>query len=85
MTLSQRTPVRKKAKQIAKLLRQETPDYNYLRELFRHLRKELSVDVIHKPKKLPSIPTEEEVQKYCFKVMFNIFCIIFNQDRKSVV
>jgi len=36
------TPVRTKAKQIAKLLHQESPDYNYLRELFRHLRKELT-------------------------------------------
>ena len=36
----QRTPVRQKAKQLSKTLRQEKPDYNYLRELFRHLRKE---------------------------------------------
>lgn len=43
-----RTPVRTKAKQIAKLLNQEAPDYDYLRELFRHLRKELKVSV---PKK----------------------------------
>lgn len=43
-----RTPVRTKAKQVAKLLSHETPDYNYLRELFRHLRKELKVFV---PKK----------------------------------
>lgn len=43
-----RTPVRAKAKQIAKLLRKEAPNYDYLRELFRHLRKELEVFV---PKK----------------------------------
>lgn len=59
-----RTPVRQKAKQIAKILHQENPDYNYLRELFRHLRKELSVDVIRQPKELPYVPTEEEIHKY---------------------
>jgi hypothetical protein len=31
-----RTPVRQKAKQFVKSLREEYPDYNYLRELFRH-------------------------------------------------
>ncbi len=59
-----RTPVRKKAKQMAKLLKQEYPDYNYLRELFRHLRKELGVEVVHHQGKLPYIPTEEEICKY---------------------
>lgn len=64
MTESTRTPVRKKAKQVAKLLYNEQPDYNYLRELFRHLRKELDVTVSQKSKKLPYVPTEEEIQKY---------------------
>lgn len=59
-----RTPVRQKAKQVAKLLKPEFPDYNYLRELFRHLRKELNVDVIRTSKKLPYVPTEEEMCKY---------------------
>ena len=35
--------VKKKAKQIAKLLRSERPDYFYLKEIFRHLRKELDI------------------------------------------
>jgi len=64
MTLIERTPVRHKAKQLAKLLRQENPDYDYLREIFRHLRKELSIEIIHKDKKLPYVPTEEEIRKY---------------------
>jgi len=51
-----RTPVRQKAKQFSKSLRQEYPDYDYLRELFRHLRNELSVEVTHKAKKLPYVP-----------------------------
>ena len=64
MSEQKRTPVRQKAKQLAKLLREENPDYDYLRELFRHLRVELSVDVTHKDKKLPYVPTEEEICKY---------------------
>ncbi len=64
MTEIKRTPVRQKAKQLAKSLRQENPDYNYLRELFRHLRKELNIEILHKDKKLPYVPTEEEICKY---------------------
>jgi len=64
MNEQKRTPVRQKAKQLAKLLRQENPDYDYLREIFRHLRKELSVDVTHKEQKLPYVPTVEEIHKY---------------------
>lgn len=58
------TPVRIKAKQIAKLLRKENPNYDYLREIFRHLRKELQVEVTRKPHKLPNVPKEEEIHKY---------------------
>ena len=64
MSQIHRTPVRQKAKQLAKTLRQEDPDYNYLRELFRHLRKELGVEVAHPLKKPLYIPTEKEIHKY---------------------
>jgi hypothetical protein len=42
---SKRTPVRKKAKEIAKLLRAERPDYAYLKRVFQCLRQELDVQV----------------------------------------
>lgn len=64
MTSPARTPVKQKAKQFSKLLRQENPDYNYLREIFRHLRRELDIPVIHHSRKLPYVPTEEEIRKY---------------------
>ncbi|EHL29096.1 hypothetical protein LDG_9096 [Legionella drancourtii LLAP12] len=41
ITEQKRTSIRQKAKQLAKFLREENPDYDYLRELFRHLRVEL--------------------------------------------
>lgn len=64
MTKESRTPPSKMAKQLTKYLRPQRPDYNYLRDLFRHLRKELDVPVTTNPKRLPVIPTEEEIKKY---------------------
>jgi integrase/recombinase XerD len=60
----QRTNAKVKAKAIAKLLRHEHPDYNYLKNIFRHLRTELDIQVTHSEMKLPKVPTEEELQKY---------------------
>ena len=60
-----RTPVREKAKQFSKLLKKEQPDYTYLREIFRHIRRELDIKVnTGTPQKLPYVPTDEEVSKY---------------------
>ena len=59
-----RTSPQKKAKQLAKLLRNERADYQYLKAVFRHLRAELDVPVDAKPKKLPEIPTEDELKRY---------------------
>ena len=59
-----RTPARRKARQLAKYLRDERPDYAYLKELFRHLRAELGVEVAREPKKLPHVPTEDEIRRY---------------------
>lgn len=59
-----RTPARKKAKEIAKLLRAERPDYVYLKRVFQCLRQELDVQVTRAPKKLPDVPTEQEIERY---------------------
>jgi integrase/recombinase XerD len=71
MTNISRTPPNKLAKQLVKHLRPQRPDYNYLRELFRHLRKELGVPVTTVPKKLPVVPTEEEIKKYYEAVWYS--------------
>lgn len=63
--------VAKKAKQVAKLLRSERPDYFYLKELFRHLRKILAVEVQTKSKKLPYVPSDEEIKKY-YEAVWNV-------------
>ncbi|MBT5419508.1 MAG: tyrosine-type recombinase/integrase [Candidatus Cloacimonetes bacterium] len=62
--MDKRTSPHKKALQIAKYFRSEHPDYNYIRAVFKCLREELEVEVTAAPKKLPYVPTEEEVKKY---------------------
>lgn len=55
---------RKKAKELAKYLRSEHPDYQYLKTVFRHLRTELKIEVDRNSKALPQVPTEEELRKF---------------------
>ena len=64
MSAMTRTPAKQKARQLAKHLRTERPDYLYLREVFRHLRAELGVAVDHAPKRLPVVPTEDEIRRF---------------------
>lgn len=59
-----RTSAKKKAKELAKYLRKEKPDYDYMKALFKHLRDELGVTVTRAPKKLPDVPTEDEIGRY---------------------
>jgi len=61
-----RFTAKKRAQQFAKTLKkdQPEPDYNYLREIFRHLRQILQVEVNAEPKKLPFVPTDAEIRKY---------------------
>jgi integrase/recombinase XerD len=62
--IEQRTSAKKKAKELAKYLRGERPDYDYLKRVFQYLREELEVEVTKKPKKLPYVPTEDELKRY---------------------
>ncbi|HBW38795.1 tyrosine-type recombinase/integrase [Desulfosporosinus sp. BICA1-9] len=59
-----RTSAKKKAKELAKHLRGERPDYAYLKSLFQHLRAELEIEIPKTSKKLPYVPTEEELKRY---------------------
>lgn len=61
---TKRTSAKRKARQLAKYLRAERPDYAYLKEVFRHLRDELDVEVTREPKRLPYVPTEDEIHRY---------------------
>ena len=80
-----RTSPKKKANQLAKYLRQERPDYDYLKKLFYYLRSELEVQVPTKTLKLPIVPTEEEIQQF-YSVVWqsNRFAdILLDKENKS--
>lgn len=53
-----------KAKQIAKLIRGDHPDYHYIRTLFQLVRNELNVPVLRKVKRLPYVPTEDDLKQF---------------------
>jgi integrase/recombinase XerD len=59
-----RTPAKKKARELAKCLRKEHPDYAYLKEVFRQLRVELEVTIAGPRRRLPNVPTDEEIRRY---------------------
>jgi integrase/recombinase XerD len=59
-----RTPAKRKARELARHLRAERPDYAYLKEVVRHLRAELQIEVERVPKKLPYVPTEDEIRRF---------------------
>ena len=59
-----RTPAKKKAKELVTHLRGERPDYAYLKQVFREVRAELAVSVPRAPKRLPPVPSEEELHRY---------------------
>jgi len=63
MTLP-RTSAKKKAKELAKLLRPEALDYASLKSVFRELRHELDIEVPRTPKRLPDVPPEEELRAF---------------------
>lgn len=59
-----RTPTKNIVKKMSKILRDERPDYIYLRDLFKKIREELGIEVTTKAKKLPYVPTENELKRY---------------------
>lgn len=59
-----RVSAKKKARELAKYLRAERPDYAYLKRVFQHLRDELEIEVPKASKKLPYVPTEKELKRY---------------------
>jgi len=59
-----RTPTKRKARELAKHLRGERPDYAYLKDVFRHLRAEFDVEITRQPKTLPYVPTQDEIRRY---------------------
>ena len=59
-----RTPTKEIVTKIVKILRDERPDYIYLRDLFKKIRQEFKIEVEVQTKRLPYVPTEEEIKRY---------------------
>ena len=59
-----RTSTKDIVKKISKILRDERPDYIYLRDLFKKIREEFAIVVTTQTKRLPYVPTEEELKRY---------------------
>lgn len=59
-----RTPTKDIVKKISKILRDERPDYIYLRDLFKKIREEFDIQVTTTTKRLPYVPTEDDLKRY---------------------
>lgn len=60
---------KKMAKKVFSLLKTQNPNYDYLRDVFRFVRDNLNIEVTTKPKRLPYVPTEEEIRLF-YKVIW---------------
>lgn len=60
---------KKMAKKVSAMLNTQNPNYDYLRDVFRFVRDNLNIEVTTKPKKLPYVPTEEEIRLF-YKVIW---------------
>lgn len=58
-----RTSPRKKAKQLARYLRDEQPDYAYLKAVFQQLREQLDIPVPRPKKSLPHVPGTTDLKR----------------------
>ena len=77
---AEKITVPERAKQIAKIIKEDNPDYYYLKELFRGLRKELSIKRQTEPKRIPHVPSEEEIKRY-----YDVVCNNHNKKHMIIV
>src|SRR5260370_1568307 len=59
-----RTPPKKKARELARDLRGEGVDYPYLKRVLRAVREELEIQVPQSSTRLPEVPTEDEIRRF---------------------
>ena len=55
---------KKMAQKVSSLLKTQNPNYDYLRDVFRFARQNLNVEVTTTPKRLPYVPTEDEIKLF---------------------
>jgi integrase/recombinase XerD len=67
----EKVSAKKIAKKISKLIKYQNPNYDYLRDVFRFIRQDLNIKVTTISKKLPYVPTEEDIKKF-YKVVWEM-------------
>jgi integrase/recombinase XerD len=60
----ERISAKKMALKVSSLLKTQNPNYDYLRDVFRFVRANLNIEVTTTPKRLPYVPTEDEVRLF---------------------
>ncbi|MBM3210924.1 hypothetical protein FJZ33_01805 [Candidatus Poribacteria bacterium] len=60
----ERTPPKEMAKKLAGQLRSQRPDYQYLKQVFQHIRTILDVTPKDKEKRLPELLTNQELTAF---------------------
>ena len=66
---------KKMAQKVSNLLKAQNPNYDYLRDVFRFVRENLNIEVTTTPKRLPYVPTEDEIR--LFTKLFGNLTILF--------
>lgn len=52
------------AQKVSSLLKAQNPNYDYLRDVFRFVRENLNIEVTTTPKRLPYVPTEDDIRLF---------------------
>jgi len=60
----ERMPAKKMANELVKVLKHSRPDYIYLSEVFKNVRKHFDVKVERRKDKLPFVPTDVELKRF---------------------
>ena len=55
---------KKMAQKVSSLLKTQNPNYDYLRDVFRFVRENLNIQVTTTPKRVPYVPTEDEIRLF---------------------
>jgi integrase/recombinase XerD len=55
---------KKMARKVSSLLKTQSPNYDYLRDVFRFVRENLNIEVTTTPTRLPYVPTEDEIRLF---------------------
>ena len=62
--IMERIPPKEMAEKLVRQLRHQQPDYQYLKQVFQHIRTVLEVTPVNKEKRLPELLTDQELMAF---------------------